>query len=161
MDIYYGWQHWGLLSSEKEAKMRAQIGQLISLDVQEHGLVSHEALNRAYEKASFWTYPCNAPETFCITALRAQFAEAIPVIIEGSALKETVQHGFKCSTSEEYIETLSKALHEAEKISLEDRRKMSQFILQDFTWEKLATKWQVLFDPSSAIEEKNLANSLK
>lgn len=146
LDIYYGWQHWGLLSPEKEKKMRKQIEDLVSLEVHEHGLVGHEELNRAYEKASLWTYPCIAPETFCITGIRAQLSGAIPVIIEGSALKETVRYGYKCQKPEEYLATLLQALRESDKISVEDRKKMGEFVLKEYTWKSIAEKWKVLFD---------------
>lgn len=145
LDIYYGWEHWGLLSPKKEAKLRAQLLELASLNVHEHGRVSHKELNQAYGTASLWTYPCIGLETFCITALRAQFAGAIPVIIEGSALIETVQHGFKCSKPEEFCALLIHALQSAKDISLKERKKMQEFISEHFTWEKIAKKWKERF----------------
>jgi glycosyltransferase involved in cell wall biosynthesis len=149
LDIYYGWNHWGLLSPEKEIKMRMQLIQLKALDVIDHGFIGHEQLNRAYERASLWTYPCIAPETFCITALRAQLSGAIPVIIEGSALKETVRHGFKCTSVSEYLATLKKALKASETTTLEDRKKMGDFIKKEFTWNVMAKKWADLFEERS------------
>lgn len=150
LDIYYGWQHWGLLSPEKELRMRQQITQYAPLDVREHGLVSHEELNKAYSEASFWTYPCIAPEVFCITAIRAQLAGAIPVIIDGSALPETVRYGYRCSNANEYFDTLNKALSEADKISVEQRKEMGHFILQEYTWEAVAKEWKKLFDSNKS-----------
>lgn len=146
LDIYYGWQHWGLLTREQEARMRLQIAKLASLDVHEHGQVSHEELNSAYERASLWTYPCTLPEVFCITAIRAQLSGAIPVIIESAALPETVRYGFKTDSREQYLETLKKAMSEIESVSLEDRKKMGDFILNEYTWEVIAKKWKKLFD---------------
>jgi glycosyltransferase involved in cell wall biosynthesis len=146
LDIYYGWQHWQLLTPEKEAKMRIQVAELQSLGVQDHGLVSHEELNRAFGQASFWTYPCTAQEVFCITAIRAQLAGAVPVIIKGSGLKETVQNGWSCLTIQDYEATLLKAMRNAETISLEERKKMGNFILNKYTWEKIAHKWHLLFE---------------
>lgn len=146
LDVYYGWRHWGLIPPEKEAKMREQIKNLASLDVHEHGQVGHDELNRAYENASIWAYPCIGLETFCITGLRTQLAGALPVIIEGSALEETVRHGFKCVRSEEYCDTLMKAMEYAEKMTLEERKKMGDFILQEYTWEVIAKKWSQLFE---------------
>ncbi|MBA3603965.1 MAG: glycosyltransferase family 4 protein, partial [Parachlamydiaceae bacterium] len=137
LDIYYGWQHWGLLTKDKELKMRHQISLFKPLGVNEHGLVSHEELNRAYEKSSFWAYPCTYPEVFCITALRAQLAGAVPVIIDGAALPETVPSGYKCANSTEYFDTLCKAFSEAEKITLEDRDSMGDFILDEYTWDSV------------------------
>lgn len=146
LDIYYGWQHWGNLSPEKEASMRATLPTL--QDVHEHGLVGHPELNQAYSQKSFWTYPCIAPETFCTTALRAQMGGAIPVIIEGSALTETVRHGFRCYKPENYLPLLLSAMKQAEKITVEQRQKMKQFILQKYTWEKIAAGWADVFNRS-------------
>jgi glycosyltransferase involved in cell wall biosynthesis len=144
LDIYYGWQHWGLLSDEKETAMRKKIAVLP--DVFDHGLVSHEELNRAYETSSFWTYPCIMPETFCITALRAQLAGAIPIILVGTALAETVPHGYKCTSVRDYFQTVIKAFQDVETISIEDRRKMGEFVLCAFTWKEIASKWKDLFE---------------
>jgi len=148
LDIYYGWQHWGCLSPQKEARMRKILPTLSN--VREHGQVGHAELNLAYGKASFWTYPCILPETFCITAIRAQMAGAIPVIVEGSALKETVRHGYCCSKPEDYLAMLLKAMSQVESISLDDRRKMKGFVLREFTWEKIAAGWcRLMFELSS------------
>lgn len=144
LDIYYGWQHWGCLHPDKESKMRRQVAVLP--DVREHGLVSHEELNRAYEASSFWTYPCIQPETFCITALRAQLAGAVPVVLENSALPETVQHGYKCQRPEEYLPTLLKAFEDAERITVDERSKMAEFILAKYTWKEVAAKWSSVFN---------------
>lgn len=146
LDIYYGWQHYGLLSPEQEAKIREQVETLAPLGVVHHGMVGHAELNRAYNKASLWTYPCILPEAFCITALRAQLSGAVPVIIEGSALAETVRYGYKCKKIEEYQALLIKAMQESEKITISDRKKMGEFILQEYTWKAIAEKWSKVFE---------------
>lgn len=148
LDIYYGWQHWGLLSKETEKKMRKQIKKLGKSGVTDHGLVGHEELNKAYAKASFWTYPCMMPmaETFCITALRAQLSGAVPVVADMPGLKETVRHGYKsAATPQAYLATLLKAMGEVDKITLEDRKKMGEFILKEYTWRIMAEKWKAAF----------------
>lgn len=157
LDIYYGWQHWGLLSPQQESKMRVQLSMLSSMGVTDHGLVSHEELNKAYARSSFWTYPCIAPETFCITALRAQLSGAMPVIIEGSALKETVRAGYICKTPSEYLNTLRQAMSDAEKIQLSDRKKLGEFVLQEYTWKAVATKWKELFDSNLAAKKQEIS----
>lgn len=146
LDIYYGWQHWGLLSQAKVDMMRAQVAALASFGVTEHGLVSHEELTRAHERVSLWTYPCIAPETFCITAIRAQAAGNIPVIIEGTALKETVRHGYKCTDPDTYLFTLLEAMQSIEKTTVQDRLKLREFILEEYTWDVLAGKWKEFFE---------------
>jgi glycosyltransferase involved in cell wall biosynthesis len=144
LDIYYGWQHWGLLPNFREQQLRKSIAHLP--DVIEHGQVGHEELNRAYEASSFWTYPCIASETFCISALRAQLAGSVPVIIKHSALEETVRHGYCCSRIEDYYSTLKNALSRAEEIDNAYRLRMGEFILNTFTWERIAYKLKGLFD---------------
>lgn len=155
LDIYYGWQPWTALDPDVQLMMKKNIASLP--DVREHGMVGHEELNRAYAKASFWTYPCIAGETFCITALRAQLSGAVPVILEGSALGETVRHGFICKKTVQenlvvdganYFLILQEALSSAEKISLAKRRRMGKFILKEYTWKIIATRWQQLFESS-------------
>ena len=147
LDIYYGWQHWGTLSQEKEIDLRKKIEMLPN--VQEHGKVGHEELHKAFASASFWTYPCTMPETFCITAIKAQLSGTVPVILEGSALKEVVRHGYSCLRKEEYLSLMKKALGNADKISLKDREKMGEFILKEFTWDNLAKQWATLFQENS------------
>lgn len=149
LDIYYGWQDLAQINPQKHDKMRAQVESYVSLGVKEWGKVGQENLNRAFEQASLWTYPCTFLETFCITALRAQLSGAVPVVINHAALKETVRHGFKCSHPSEYLELLLKALRDVERISMEQRKKMGEFVLQEFTWEKLARKFARKFDRRS------------
>jgi glycosyltransferase involved in cell wall biosynthesis len=146
LDIYYGWEHWGTLSPEKEKKLRCQLVHLASLDVREHGKVGHEELNRAYGKSSLWTYPCTTDETFCITALRAQASGAIPVIIERSALPETVRSGYKCATKEQYLTILLQAMKGADKVTLEERKEASKFVFNEYTWKAIALIWKECFE---------------
>jgi glycosyltransferase involved in cell wall biosynthesis len=153
LDIYYGWNHFGLLSPETEHKMRNQVKTLAPLDVKEHGQVGLEELNQAYERSSLWTYPCMGFETFCITALRSQFSGTIPVVIEGSALKETVRHGFKCNKKEEYCNLLMQAMAKVDKITLSERDKMKDFILKEFTWDIIANKWHTQFEKDRKNQE--------
>ncbi len=148
LDIYYGRRILELVDPEKAAKIRMQIETLPN--VREHGMVGHEELARAYEAASFWTYPCQAPETFCITALKAQMGGAIPVIIESAALRETVRYGYRCVTPEEYFSTLMRAFEIVETITLQDRKAMGEFILKNYTWNHIAKRWQKLFETSES-----------
>lgn len=146
LDIYYGWASWSGFTPEEESALREQIDRLSSLGVTEHGLVGHKELNKAYSQASLWTYPCNGNETFCISALKAQGSGAIPVVINCSALKETVRHGYLCSSPEEYPATLMRAMEEIDKISLNERKKMRNFIAEAYTWKKIAEKWHTAFE---------------
>lgn len=146
LDIYYGWQHWGLLSPEKEAKMRAQIATLRAFGVHDHGLVSHQKLNDAYAQASLWTYPCIGLEVFCITAIRAQVAGCVPVIIDGHGLIETVRHGYRCTKPDEYLATLLHAMREIRMVTVDERQKIGNFVREEYTWGLVAEKWKRLFE---------------
>jgi len=143
LDIYYGWKHWGALTEAQESDLRRKLRELKTLDVREHGMVGHQEIAQAFGRASFWTYPCTKDETFCITAIKAQFAGAVPVILESSALTEVVQHGFKCSRKEDYLMTLLSALKNGETISLAEREKMGRFILEKFTWKQIVSQWPI------------------
>ena len=144
LDIYYGWVNPNSLS-QSEKNIKKKIEEYAYLSVKEHGRVGHEELNRAYEKASIWAYPCTFPETFCITGLRAQASGALPVIINGSALTETVQGGFACDKKKEYLNTLLAALEYAETIELEEREQLREFVFENYTWEQIAEMWDTLF----------------
>lgn len=146
LDIYYGWESFGLLNPKTESRMRHLIEQFVSLGVKEHGLVGHQELVRAYERASFWTYPCAYSEAFCITALKAQYAGAFPIVIEEGALKETVRHGTSCSQKDQYCSMLIHAMKKAEKITLKERWIMREFIWAEFTWSHIAEMWKEFFN---------------
>jgi glycosyltransferase involved in cell wall biosynthesis len=139
LDIYYG-------AASMEKILQKKIDQLASYDVVEHGLVGHKRLAQAFSQSSFWPYACTHTETFCITALKAQLAGAIPVIIKGSALEETVRHGFNCNNKNNFESLLTFALSKAETISIEERKKMGEFVLQEFTWKQIAINWHELFE---------------
>jgi len=146
LDIYYGREGFGILPKEKAHQIIQTIDYLAHLDVTEKGMVGHEELNRAYENASFWTYPCTNVEVFCISALRAQFAGAIPVIIRGTALSETVRHGYGSLHKDHYLSTLRCAMQQAEKIDISQRLNMRGFIEQEYTWKMIAQKCKNTFD---------------
>jgi len=146
LDIYYGLRNWGNIPIQEEVWIRTQIDTLKRLDVIDHGQVGHLELARAFSNASLWTYPCTHHETFCITAIKAQFSGAIPVIINNAALQETVRFGFKCNQPNDYKNILFSAINKANNISLNDRIQMREFISESFTWEKMSLKWKKLFE---------------
>jgi glycosyltransferase involved in cell wall biosynthesis len=146
LDIFYGWEGFGILSEDKSNGLKQGIKNLAHLDVSENGKIGHEQLNQAYSKASFWTYPCTNVEVFCISALRAQYAGTVPVIIRGSALLETVRHGYGAIHKDHYLSTLISAMQQAETIDSSQRSKMREFIAREYTWNIIAQKWKQLFE---------------
>ena len=141
LDIYYGLRNWGNMAIEEEEFILDRIRILKPLGVTDHGQVGHVELAKAFSDASLWTYPCTHHETFCITAIKAQFAGAIPVIIEKAALTETVRFGFKCLKAEEYENLLLRAMNQINDTSIQEREQMRRFVLENFTWNKITSKW--------------------
>lgn len=114
LDIYYGPQTWGLWTAEKTQSVVAQISNMATIGVSNHGMVGHHRLDAALAKSSVWTYPCNCfGETYCISGMKAQFWGNIPVTTRLGALKETiapdglgVDNPFTSEHLEEYTSTL-------------------------------------------------------
>jgi glycosyltransferase involved in cell wall biosynthesis len=146
LDIYYGYSGDQPVTPETELSLKIKIPQLFLSDVREHGRVGQDELNHALNRASFWIHPSVYPESFCITALRAQYAGAIPVVYRWGALAETVQHGYFCSEYTHLPDPLLLALSQAPAISLSDRAAMRHFIREKYTWEKAARRWLACFE---------------
>jgi len=115
-------------------------------NVSEHGKVGHQELTEAFHASSIWAYPCTHPETFCITALRAQSAGAIPVVIKHSGLCEVVKGGESCAHAHEYLTTLQNTMRSIEKYSLKDRRELSNTINDKSQWQNVAQLWQKIIN---------------
>jgi glycosyltransferase involved in cell wall biosynthesis len=158
LDIYYGWKHWGNLSPAQEAELRATVASLHSLDVREHGQVSHSVLMKAFASASLWTYPCTYDEMFAITSLRAQVAGCIPVIVNRSSLTETVNKSlaFTCDTTDQFLQTCVDAMENVSARTLKDvteqRIQLRQWVLNQHTWSHVVDRWQKLFVSESEDE---------
>ena len=131
------------MPEQKANEIIRSIDRLSSLGVTEKGMVGHEELNSAYANTSFWTYPCTNVEVFCISALRAQFAGTIPVIIRGSALCETVRHGYKSLHKDHYLAVFKRAMRETSQ-----RSQMREFIEKEYTWATIAQKCKKMFEAS-------------
>ena len=62
-------------------------------DCKVHGTVIQRELAREFMKSAILTYPCNCPETSCITVMEAQAAGCCVVTLLIGALEETVGEG--------------------------------------------------------------------
>lgn len=60
------------------------------------GAVNDTMMAELYRTSDFWMYPCNGGELFCIAAVEAQVAGAIPIYYPTMALGETVRRGMRC-----------------------------------------------------------------
>lgn len=59
------------------------------------GDVDPETMNELYNTSQFWLHPCLGGELYCIAAVKAMAAHAIPVYYPTMALKETVRWGIR------------------------------------------------------------------
>ena len=57
------------------------------------GKVDAATMAELYRTSEFWLHPCNGGELFCMAAINAQAAGALPVYFPTMALSETVRHG--------------------------------------------------------------------
>lgn len=78
------------------------------------------------------------------------------MILKGTALTETVRHGYSCSTPNQYLPTLLNAMFQVRTKKLEERVAMQQFVLDAYTWEKLAIKWSELFQTNSLTQNAQI-----
>lgn len=152
------YQHWSYIYSitrnkhlfighwkEKVVEMTKQKG------VFDHGRIGHEQLKEEFLKSGIWAYPTDFTEISCINAMKAQAYGAIPVVTNFAALKETVKNGIKVDVDiqtqegqKTYINELVKLLNDPKKQE-EMREPMMKYARENFGWDKVAKKWNDLF----------------
>lgn len=98
LHVYYGWQNIDTLAPDYPvlAQFRQHVANLLldSKNVVQHGRINQAKLATELQKANVWLYPShNFDETYCISAIEAQLAGAIPVTTNRGALAETVGAG--------------------------------------------------------------------
>ncbi|MGD0133633.1 MAG: hypothetical protein ABSE57_16395 [Bryobacteraceae bacterium] len=138
---------------------RSMLANMRRVNVQHLGRIGHREVARQFLSAGIWAYPTHFPETSCITAMKAQAAGAVPVVIPSGAVDETVQFGAKTSTNandypsrqlprqvyEEWEALLISNLKDP--ASLEPlRAPMAAAARQWFAWETIAREWSAEFN---------------
>lgn len=73
------------------------------------GEVDEKTMNEIYRTSEIWCHPCNGGELYCMTGIKAQAAECVPVIIPTMALSETVRTGY-FTDKNHYADTLIEAM---------------------------------------------------
>lgn len=69
------------------------------------GHVDEATMSTIYNTSDFWLHTCNGGELFCMAAIKAQVALAIPVYYPVMALTETVRRGVR-TTSGDFVNDL-------------------------------------------------------
>lgn len=70
---------------------------------------SEKDMVELYKSSQFWLHPGQGIELFCISAVKAQVAGCIPVVVPNMALETTVKYGVR-TTLDNYLEDLIKAI---------------------------------------------------
>jgi glycosyltransferase involved in cell wall biosynthesis len=99
-----------VLSAQPDATLVVTYGGLIDLpNVINLGVVDVETMNQIFATSEYWCHPANGGELYCMTGVKAQAAQCIPVVIPTMALAETVKDGV-FATKDNYAEQLIRAL---------------------------------------------------
>lgn len=95
-----------------------------------------------YQRASLWLHPCAAggTEMFCISAIKAQCAGAVPVVIPCMALNETVRVGIKAPSIGVFASEVVRLLRSPSQ-QAKLRRQMSSF--ECISWAHATTKMEM------------------
>lgn len=155
LHVFYGWQGFDdLLGDPAVRAWKTHMEQLLKQPgVHHHGRVGHERILRETMAAGVLAYPCTFAETSCITAMKAQAAGAVPVVIGYGALDETVRYGLKlpahpggaCPPEQAaaYRDQLVWALRNP---AWQDqvRAEMIPWARQQFAWTTVARQWDAV-----------------
>ncbi|MBF0375316.1 MAG: hypothetical protein HQL39_18120 [Alphaproteobacteria bacterium] len=161
--VFYGWQ---VYDSKVEAlraggapeladwlQLKDRLLTLMAQDGVTHlGRIGHREVAAEFLRAEVWAYPCQFPETSCITAMKAQAGGAIPVVVPVAALAETVVFGVRTTRLPADIRRIDRALlgeygnllvsvlrdrgHQEEW-----RPRMTEFARRHFAWRSVAREW--------------------
>lgn len=153
LNIYYGWVTWSSHPDITRAitHIKQMLIELKDQGVSEHGSVDHLTLANAFAESEYWLYPCTYPESYCITAIKAQQAKCIPVYFNYGALKETVKTGYACNNLFDLKEYTTLAINAIKGDYNEQNEKFKvirEMFLKEHTWSKVAERWNNTFTGS-------------
>jgi len=154
LHLFYGWQGVDALINSpfitKFPQLPVQKQKILQLfehkNVYEHGRIGHQELVKELFKSGIWVYPCHFPETFCISAWKAQAAGCVPVVTTYAGLDETVKSGIRIQgpagdeeTNNALIEAVIDLLQNPDK---QESLRQEALALKDlFGWDKVAQQW--------------------
>lgn len=152
--IFYGWQ---TLEKIMEIEQFKKFKEQLEFDMEQQGIthlgrISHQDVAKEMLGAGIWAYPClNFNEVSCITAMKAQIAGAVPVVVPRAALNETVQYGSKILTGRDAGHALMKFRDELirmlknHKAQEAIRKVMMKNAPKLFNYQDLAKDWEKEF----------------
>lgn len=107
------------------------------------GTVDQQTLHNWQMKSEYWLHPTEYKETYCITALEAQYAGCIPITTSLAALREVVSsRGFLFNQNEtdESLINIIKVLHRSPEVKEKLRSRMQHWAKQQ-TWSSRTDEW--------------------
>lgn len=153
LHIYYGWTNFDsaaqLPGYDHLVQFKNKVQQLFldTKNVVQHGRVSQAQLARELQEAKIWLYPTYFHETYCITAVEAQLAGAIPVTNHLAALGETVKSGIIIegdvhdhNTQMKYVEAVIDILTKNPTVE-HDLHRLVRENAPVISWSRVATKF--------------------
>lgn len=100
-----------IVENHPDAELVVTYGGELALDnVINMGTLTKEEMNDLYATSDIWLHPANGGELFCITGVKAQVAQAIPVYFPIMALAETVKAGVPCDNPRDMFVKLNSLL---------------------------------------------------
>jgi len=130
---------------EFKERIMGMIHKLEKSGVHYIGRVGHQELADWYSRCGWWLYPCDFPEIFCISAVKAQAAGCWPITVNGFALDEVVKYGTvtkgdikKANIQKKWVKSIAKA---KTTVTKNMRQKARKWACETFSWESLAKDW--------------------
>lgn len=146
--VFYGWETLEkILPIEQFKPFKEKVENLLDQEGVTHlGRISHKEVAKEMLGAGIWAYPNTYNEVSCITAMKAQLAGAIPVVIPKAALSETVKYGVKVTDGNNLGEILSSwSKHLIDILQRpKDAEALRRLMIKnsDFSFKQLAKDWE-------------------
>lgn len=99
------------------------------------GEFTESEMDNLFNTSDLWLHPANGGELFCISGIKAQAAETIPVYFPTMALKETVKEGVACKDEEDMANNIIDLLNDevGKKLICHELAKHHYFTWEDST----------------------------
>ena len=149
LHICYGWDLFDIAQHDNPERMqwKKSVQMMMGQNgIVHHGRVGQDKLGEIRKECDIWAYPTWFPEINCITALECQNDGVIPMVMNHSALRETVGSGVRIDgdtrdpeVQQKYLEELLKLMESENKMAKESKK--AKKFAKDFYWKEIAEKW--------------------
>lgn len=148
----YGWNTFDKIQAANPHAMafKKELQDLMKQDgCTELGRIGHEEVAKTLLSSGVWAYPTEFYEIFCISAVKAQAAGAIPVCTAVGALINVVEYGTQIIGTDIYQnEEMQKAFVDQvvkDLLNPPDRKEMMDWARSRWTWANVAEQWDEEF----------------